>query len=197
MLRLVAGVVVCLAACGGGGAGKVACDGGAYPCGPYGLTVGSTIANLTLVAQRDSDANGTSADNPASSITLSDYRQDSLAALAIIIASQSCVPCQKEQPDLKTLFASWHGKAAVLEAIVEDSTGNPASQAVVENWRTTFDVPFDMTTDPTGALSPYYPKGSYPVAIALRLADMKILYLAVGPAKDGLVATIDPLVGLP
>src|SRR4029077_13887408 len=34
------------------------CGPGIYPCGPYGYSIGSTIENLTLIGQRDDNANG-------------------------------------------------------------------------------------------------------------------------------------------
>lgn len=185
-----------LVACGGAARSGSACDAGAgdYPCGPYGLTVGSTIANLTIVAQRDSNASGSVLDDPAQPVTLAAYRAEpQRAALAIIIGTESCVPCQNEQPELVALHARYGGRVAFLEAIVEDSRGAPADQQVIDAWVARFGVPFDMTADPTGALAPYYPATSFPSALAIRLATMEISYLVVGPAV-GLEAALDAIV---
>ncbi len=186
-----------LVACGADPAARGACDAGAsdYPCGPYGLTVGSTIANLTIVAQRDTNQSGSVLDDPAQPISLAAYRAEpQRAALAIIIGSESCVPCQNEQPELVTLHARYGGRVAILEAIVEDSQGAPADQQVIDTWVARFSVPFDMTADPTSVLAPYYPATSFPSALAINLATMEITYLVVGPAV-GLEAALDAIVG--
>jgi hypothetical protein len=184
--------------CGGGTQAPAACDAGAYPCGPYGYGMGATIADLTLSGQRDANGNGRATDDPVAPIHLSDYFHDpALAALVIVIGSESCVPCQNEQPDLVTLQQRYPGqgspKVALLEAIVQNAAGQPADQRVIDAWVARFAVPFDMTADPDQVLAPYYPANDFPSAMAIRLADMRIVYQVVGPA-DGLQQTLDQIV---
>ena len=170
------------------------CDAGAYPCGPYGYGQGATIADVTVSGQRDGNGNGHATDDPVADIRLSDYFHDSrLKALAIIIGSESCVPCQNEQPDLVTLQQRYQGKAAFLEAIVQNAAGQPADQRVIDAWVARFNVPFDMTPDPGQALAPYYPANSFPSAMAVRLSDMRITFQVVGPS-DGLQQALDQIV---
>jgi thiol-disulfide isomerase/thioredoxin len=172
---------------------SVACDAGAYPCGPYGYGMGAVIADFTVSGQRDQNGNGRATDDPVISIAMSDYFHDpKLKALAIIVGSESCVPCQNEQPDLVTLHQRYQGKLAILEAIVQNAVGQPADQRVIDNWVARFAVPFDMTPDPGQALAPYYPANNFPSALAIRLSDMRIVYQVVGPA-DGLQQTLDQL----
>jgi hypothetical protein len=180
--------------CGAASHGGNICDAGAYPCGPYGYGPGAVLADIAVSGQRDQNGNGRATDDPVMAIRMADYFHDAkLKALAIVVGSESCVPCQNEQPDLVTLFQRYQGKLALLEAIVEDAAGQPADQRVIDNWVARFNVPFDMTADPGQALAPYYPGNSFPSAMAVRLSDMKIVYQVVGPA-DGLQQTLDPII---
>lgn len=187
-----------LGACGGSSATPSdagSCSPSLYPCGPYGYAMGAVIANLTIQSQHDANGNGSAVDDPVLPVQLADYfRNPNLKALAIIIGSESCVPCQNEQPTLVSLYKGYPaGEVVFLDAIVQNSTGGPADQTVIDNWATQFSVPFDLTADPTHALTPYYPTNSFPSAMAIRTADMKIVYSVTGPA-DGLQAAIDQIV---
>jgi hypothetical protein len=190
--------LVLLSACGGGGgpahdAGS--CDTTSYPCGPYGFAQGSTIDNLSLSGKRDANQSGDVLDDPIGPIWLGDYHaQPGLRALLIVIGTETCVPCQNEQPQLLSLYRRYaaSGALAVLEAIVEGQGGKPADTAVVDAWVSRFGVPFDMTADPTGALRPYYSSASYPWAFVLRVADMNLISVVNGP-PDGIEATIEAL----
>src|SRR5262249_3617748 len=138
-----------LAACSVGNKPGNICDAGVYPCGPYGYTTGAVIADVAVSGQRDANGHGNASDDPVGTIHLSDYFHDArLKALAIIIGSESCVPCQNEQPTLVTLQQRYQGRVAFLEAIVQNATGQAADQKVIDAWVATFNVPFDMTPDP-------------------------------------------------
>jgi thiol-disulfide isomerase/thioredoxin len=155
--------------------------------------MGAVIGDFAVQGQRDTNGNGNATDDPLVTIQMGDYFHDpALKALAIIIGSESCVPCQNEQPMLITLQQMYGGKVAMLEAIVQDAGGRPATQQVIDNWVARFNVPFDMTPDPTQALAPYYPANSFPSTMAIRLSDMKIVYQVVGPAT-GLQQTLDQI----
>jgi hypothetical protein len=157
--------------------------------------MGAVLADIAVTGQRDTNGDGKATDDPVITIHMSDYFHDpKLKALAIIISSESCVPCQNEQPMLVTLYQKYNGQVAMLEAIVQNAAGQPATQPVIDAWVARFNVPFDMTPDPTQALAPYYPANSFPSTMAIRLSDMHIVYQVVGPA-DALQATLDGLVG--
>ncbi len=188
-------LVLLVCGCSSGTQASNSCDAATYPCGPYGYAAGATIADVALTGQRDTNGNGNATDDPVGTIQLSDYFHDpKLKALTIIIGSEGCVPCQNEQPDLVTLYQHYQGRVAMLEAIVENAAGQPADQRVINAWVARFNVPFDMTPDPTQALALYYPANSFPSAMAIRLSDMRIVYQVVGPA-DGLMQALDQIVG--
>jgi thiol-disulfide isomerase/thioredoxin len=179
--------------CSSGMQASNSCDAGAYPCGPYGYAMGAVIADLAITGQHDTNGNGRATDDPVVTLQLAGYFHDpGYRALTIVISSESCVPCQNEQPDLVALEQHYNGQVALLEAIVQNASGQPADQGVIDNWVARFNVPFDMTPDPTQALAPYY-TSSFPTTMAIRLADMRITYRAVGPS-DGLMLALDQIV---
>jgi hypothetical protein len=194
---LLAVVVAASAACGGGG-GAVdagACDAAAYPCGPYGLTAGSTIADLTFAGRRDDDRNGTAANDPVRAVSLDEYyAAPALRAIVLIVASETCVPCQNEQPTLLSLHARYGDQVAFIEAIVQGQAGQPADTSTLDKWAAQFGVPFDMTADPSGVLRPYYDASAFPATLVLRRADMQIVAAIAGMAGS-LQAILDPLTG--
>jgi thiol-disulfide isomerase/thioredoxin len=188
-------VLPLLCACGsaGGPGPGTSCPAAGYPCGPYGYGRGAVIADLTVIGRRDEDKNGTATNDPVREIHFHDYHgQAGLSALVVLIGAQTCVPCQNEQPSLVELYKQYQPKVAFLEAIVEGAAGRPADQSVIDNWATVYALPFDITHDPTQALAPYYPAGSFPSAMAMRTSDMSIVYSVVGPA-DGLAAVLEQI----
>jgi hypothetical protein len=193
VLLLLSGVAGC--AGGGGTVDASACDGAAYPCAPYGLTTGSTIADLSFIGRRDDDHNGTAVNDPVRTVTLGEYYATSaLRAIVLVIASETCVPCQNEQPTLLSLHGRYGEQVAFIEAIVQGQAGQPADTSTLDKWAAQFGVPFDMTADPGGALKPYYDASAFPATLVLRRADMQIVAAVAGMA-GALQAILDPLTG--
>jgi hypothetical protein len=187
-----------LAGCGGTDSPTDAggtCDPAMYPCGPYGLARGSVIADLALQAKRDANRSGTAVDDPVTTVHLADYYADAkLSALVVVIGTETCVPCQNEQPTLLDVYNHYQpgGAVAFLEAIVQGQAGMPADTQVVDAWATRYQLPFDMTADPTGALAPYYNASAFPAAMVIAVREMRIVYAVNGPV-DNLMQIIDPL----
>jgi len=185
----------------GGGASTADSDGGAcdpkaYPCGPYGLAQGSTIANLSLPGKHDQNGSGNVLDDAVTTLQLADYfARPSLRALVIVIGTETCVPCQNEQPTLLDANARYaaNGTVAFLEAIVQGQGGKPADTSVLDAWVTRYQVPFDMTADPNGTLLPYYNASAFPSSLVIRVKDMTLVTVKAG-AIDNLTAILDPLV---
>jgi hypothetical protein len=168
---------------------------GDYPCGPYGFAQGATIANLTFAGRRDDDHDGTAVNDPIRDVSLDEYldRDGVRKALVIVIASETCVPCQNEQPMLVELEAHYAGTVAFLEGIVQGQAGQPATQQTIDAWAAQFGVPFDMTADPTGVFKPYYDASAFPATIVIRTGDMQIQTVLAGNTGD-LQPLLDTLV---
>ena len=200
------GTVICIASlagapgCGGSNSAKDtdggSCDAKRYPCGPYGLAAGSTIANLSLPGKHDQNGSGNVLDDALTTLALADYfARPALRALVIVIGTETCVPCQNEQPTLLQANARYaqQGTVAFLEAIVEGQGGQQADTAVLDAWVSRYQVPFDMTADPAGALRPYYNTRAFPSSLVIKVSDMSIVSVMAGPV-DNLAAILDPLV---
>jgi thiol-disulfide isomerase/thioredoxin len=168
----------------------------AYPAGPYGYTIGTRIANLTLSAKSDDNGSGVidSADT-IKSVELADIFADkSIKALYVGVSAEWCPPCNAEQPDLVKLYNSYQsaGKGvAFLEAMNQDVKGNPADFTVVNRWSTKYKIPFMMAADPNESLGPYYAIAAFPMEMVIDTTDMTITYQFNGEDVPDLQAAID------
>lgn len=167
-----------------------------YPCGPYGASQGSVIADLALSGKRDDNMSGSPADDAVRPISFADYYKDKDArVLVVLTAAEWCGPCKAEQPSLVSLYQGYQGSApgqvAFLESIVQDNAGNVAAQLNVDNWTTTYKIPFDMAADPDQALAPYYNVSTFPMQMVIRTRDMTIAWQNNGLAGSQLKDQID------
>ena len=195
-LALVLGAAGCgngssTADAGGTGGGDMVGNPNAYPSGPYGTQVGSTIKDLSLRVQ--TGAGGTFADKK-----LSDYRADYLAGklkvLVIVGAAYWCEPCKAEQPDLVTLSNDYKAKnagVAFLDVVVEDLAKNAATEMQVNDWAVRYSIPFDLAADPNRVLTPYFDTNTFPNALVIKLSDMTIQFFHSGKDTAALKAAID------
>ena len=196
--------LLALAACGAsgnhGGQDGGACDPAAYPCGPYGYSVGSVVGDLTLTGRRDTNLNGSVLDDPIVPIKLSDYYANKKTqVLFISLATVWCGPCVNEQPSLVQLYKDYQtaGKGvAFLEAVLQDSAGKPADMTVVDSWAGTYSIPFDMAADPANALAPYYNPSSFPVQLVIKTSNMSLVYQHTSVSTD-LKSVIDGVLANP
>lgn len=179
----------------GDGGQSGTCDAAAYPCGPYGSDVGSVIANLSLTGQRDDDGNGAVTDDPVRPIQLADYHADpGVKVLVIATAAEWCAPCMQEQPELVALWKQYHDAGAgvaFLEAVIQKLDTTPADTTTVDEWATRFHIPFDMASDPTLALSPYYDINLFPSTMVVRTSDMVIVAQNRGYQQGWLENAVD------
>jgi hypothetical protein len=196
-----AGCVLCslLVACRGSAATMPdggACDAAAYPCGPYGYTPGSVIEDVTLTGRRNLSGDGMVLTNPVIPIHFSDYHQDNrFQVLVLAMAATWCAPCVNEQPALNQLYDGYQaagGYVALLEGILQDTSGGPAPLSAVDAWALAYKTPFDIAADPAEALRPYYDPKVFPVQMVISTKTMTIAYYHVGGGADTeLKAAID------
>ena len=149
----------------------------AYPAGPYGYTLGSTMASFTLM---DSDGN---------TVKLSDYYG---TAKAILINQSAgwCTVCRGEMP----LLLDWHDTYkdqgfVILQAIFEKGiVGVKADVEFAKNWKDEYGAPFPVLADPDNIFLSYSPSfqnsndvPSKPLSLLLD-SEMTIVF-----AQEGLV----------
>lgn len=124
---------------------------GEYPSGPYGLSAGSVVANLTLNGYRA----GTGAWGP---MKIAEYYDPTGArgvkGLLITVSAAWCAPCREEAKDLVAMYAPTYKPrgARFLTAMIEDTSRNPATQATVDSWIKMAAINFDIVADPAAQL---------------------------------------------
>jgi hypothetical protein len=124
---------------------------GDYPSGPYGLSVGSVIPNLSLSGYRD----GTGA---WTTIKTSDYYDPTgsrgVKGLLITVSAAWCGPCQEEARDLVDIYDSKYRArgAKFLTSMIENSSRGAATQTTVDSWIKMAGTNFDIVADPGAKL---------------------------------------------
>jgi thiol-disulfide isomerase/thioredoxin len=176
-------LVVCLAACGpkvvGGDAirpdaGDVDAGDTGYPAGPYGVTEGSILANMTF-AGYVAPAPESGLGEYRESVTLADLRLLGHRYLLFNVAALWCVPCQQEARELPGDFAEWSplggGVASVLK---EDESFEPATRAHLDQWIRSYATTYTMLHDPFGQIDFVLAPNALPMNLIIDLDTMAI-----------------------
>jgi len=122
-----------------------------YPTGPYGLSVGYVVPNVSLSGYRDATGAWTA-------ISLGEYYDPTGArgvrALLITSSAAWCGPCREEAKDLVDMYSATYKArgAKFLTAMIQDSSSNPAKQSTVDAWITYAGTNFDIVADPSQKL---------------------------------------------
>ncbi len=117
-----------------------------YPAGPYGLTRDAIFPNLSWEARK--------ADGSWGTVTMLDYHDPDgtrgTHAILIIVSAEWCNPCKEEARDLGPFYTSLYQPrgAKFISLMIENATGEPADQDVVDRWKTRYALPFDVAMDP-------------------------------------------------
>jgi hypothetical protein len=118
-----------------------------YPAGPYGLTTGYVMPNVTLQGYRDGAGTWTS-------IKLADYFDPSgargIKGVLVTASAAWCGPCKDEAKQLVELYDGRYKArgAKFLTAMIEDASTNPAKQSTVDLWIAYAGTNFDIVADP-------------------------------------------------
>lgn len=164
-----------------------------YPPGPYGLSVGYVIPNLTLQGYRDGAGSWTS-------ITLADYFDPTgargIKGVLVSVAAAWCGPCKEEARQLVDLYGTTYKArgARFLTAMIEDPYRNPAKQSTVDAWITYAGTNFDIVADPESRL--FRSGASLPFNVVFDPRTMKVTktwsgadpYASDIPALDAVIA---------
>ncbi len=158
----------------------------AYPAGPYGTSIGSTIANLSWTGYADTDADTDSDPFNESPRTfkLEEYFVGKDAGSRIIVINASagwCSVCQDEAPSLESFYGSYGSRGLrIVTALFEDDGGSPADTSFAKAWGDYFNLGFPVMADPSDVLSPYYQENSVPMNIFVDASDMTIVDIVHG-----------------
>jgi hypothetical protein len=178
------------------------CNSASYPAGPYGLSVGSVIANLSWTGKVHTMPGSLLKDEPETTVCLGRYHADpAIKVLVIDGAAMWCPPCQLETRDylvpLISANPSTGSHIAVLQGLLDALVpGQSATMNDLNNWSTRYKVPYDMVLDTSRVIANYMPPVDdagigYPMNLVVRSDTMQITYAAVGGTVDDLEAAIN------
>jgi hypothetical protein len=178
------------------GSGQTAPDSAAYAVGPYGISVGSTIANYKFIGF----ANAAVVNNRMQEIKLSDFYnptgsdlypenspygagQAKPKAVLIDVASVWCGPCKYEAANvLPSQHAKYKpmGGEFLLQLADGPTPGKPAEPSHLSSWTNKYDVDYPAAIDPTYKLGALFEADAFPANMIIRTKDMKIVEVMAG-----------------
>jgi hypothetical protein len=162
-----------------------------YPKGPYGIGIGSVIANYTFVGYPDGENKATGlkpiqlADffNPTGKDVYpkdSQYGPGSPKPLALVINVSSvwCGPCNDEaRRVLPGKHAAYkpEGGEFLLQLADGATPGVAATQKNLDSWTTVYTVDYPATIDPAGKLAALFDADTFPANLIVDTRTMKIV----------------------
>jgi len=157
-----------------------------YPGAPYGLSLGSTIADLRFLGWKDPlKANY----DPAAfeSVRLSDFHDpDGARGIKLILLNASAVWCGVCRAEFQTIerndvYALYKEQGVeFVVALFEDVNGDPAKPTDLLNWGSEFTVEFPMLLDPGFRLASYFTADATPLNMVIDARTMKIVSKLAG-----------------
>ncbi|WP_231511479.1 TlpA family protein disulfide reductase [Chondromyces apiculatus] len=181
------------------GSGQDAVDVSSYPEGPYGINIGSKIANYKFVGY----SNAAVVNDALQEIHLSDfYNPDGNAvyaeegreaqygagvakpkALLIVVSSVWCGPCNYEADEVLPVKYEKHkpvGGEYLLQLADGPTPGAPAGQEELYRWTRKYDVNYPSAIDPSYKLGALFSADAFPANMIIDTRDMSIVEVVAG-----------------
>ena len=154
-----------------------------YPAGPFGVAEGALLMNHdTLV----------NSDGGAYSLQQNIYADGGNKLLLISTSAGWCTACIEEQPKLQGLYDEYYDKGlTVMVSVFEDSQFMPAAAANAEEWKSKYNLTFDVVADPSFVFKEYYDEQLTPMTMLVDVNTMKILRLETGFNESTVRAIIE------
>jgi len=164
----------------------------AYPPGPYGCTVGSTLQDFVFKGLLNPRAvNYEASDSTVTEIAMHDFynpTKDSNKPRALLVTESAlwCNVCQTQASVANGHYAYWHPKGVeFLDLVFEDANHNPAQNKDLKVWTETFGLALPTALDPNFLLSCFFDKTAGPFNMIVDLATMKITHIPTGALDCG------------
>jgi len=194
-----------------------------YPAGPYGIGIGSTIANYDFVGY----ANAKATTSSMQAISLSDFynphgkdptykpaspaeddrlfpagsgyaAQAKPTVLLIDIASVWCGPCNQEAGTIlpmKHLQYAACGGEFLLDLHDSNTPGTTATPNNLYNWTKSYRVDYPAAIDPSYKLDQVFAADAFPNNVTLDTTTMKIVDVVAGESITGICSDQSALCG--
>ena len=160
-----------------------------FPLGPYGVSLGSTMANFKF---NDCDGN---------EVELKDFYR-SATAILINRSAGWCPVCRNETPTLN----DWYGELSddglvIIQVLFENNSGGDATESFCRSWRDEFGLDYYVIVETGGHFIDYHPSiqaGSLSYGTPLNIIlnrYMRIKFLIEGDIPrsiyDNILATME------
>lgn len=155
----------------------------AYPEGPYGVTEGETLQNMTFAGYvNQAPEDGFVGDSGyVERFSLQDIRQLGYRYLLFNVAAIWCVSCQVEAQELPSDFEKWAPLGGyVVSVLKEDAFFEPATKAHLDQWISSYSTNYTMLHDPRGEIDFVLAPAALPTNVMIDLETMKILRVRQG-----------------
>lgn len=127
---------------------------GDYPAGPYGVNIGETYPNASVMGYRDGL-------NVYAPIKMSDYYDPTgdrgIKAVLVDAALSTCAPCKDEFMYLPALFDTYGPQGAKFLVALMDPSPN---EGKIKTWLTYTKVPYPKFEVASTMVQPFFPSGS-------------------------------------
>lgn len=172
---------------GSSGSGSISGGGGmaAYPAGPYGTNVGSTVQNQQFEGWTDPKAVNYNWTNHKI-ISFADYYDpDGSKGDKVILLNASaywCTVCQAEYGELPSDYTNKYKAEGVvfIGTLFQDANSNAAQPTDLVNWSKAYEVDFPMLLDPTFKLGAFFTADATPMNLVIDARTMKIVGKVLG-----------------
>ena len=182
-------------------------DGGAYPCGPHGTSVGQVAADLSFSGIMDPDP--VCKDPATQQPDLSRLQKMSFASwfqpvpvcavgpgrrlLWVSVAAGWCPACSAEALDIQKMIkdGTLDRRVGLMGVLFETKTkGQAVDEAFLRAWINTYQLTYPVVMDPAFQMGAFYDTRETPFNMLLDLFTMRILYRHTGSNTAGLLAAI-------
>ena len=165
----------------------VACVPSPYPAGPYGTTVGATLADATFTGRSASGAPG--------AVSLHDVLDTCASPAPVVlvrIGAEWCGTCRWSAENATLLASSGVGaRVRFLDVLLRDRDNAPTDDAAAARWQSIQDAPAPVALDPDFTTAALVPQGSpLPYVLVVDARTMAIRDALAMPTEDALEASV-------